>query len=154
MEDWSNGFRIDLPLAFASLNTPPAILSVVIVMVDADATFLYRKQGPIDFVAARRSLPTPLDKTHRRDGRPMLNNSGNDKIGLKGGGARLWQLIEDRTRAGADKEAIDRRIWDLFGEDRAVRRPRWVFTPGSDLWHHSFLAGHLRTGPPVVASGG
>jgi adenylate cyclase len=33
---------------------------------------------------------------------------------------RLWELVEDRTRAGADLEAIDRLIWDLFGEEWAV----------------------------------
>ncbi|MCB9562336.1 MAG: adenylate/guanylate cyclase domain-containing protein [Kofleriaceae bacterium] len=39
---------------------------------------------------------------------------------LKGSEARLWRLIEERTRPGADKAAIDRRIWDLFGETWAV----------------------------------
>lgn len=34
--------------------------------------------------------------------------------------ARLWKLIEDRARSGADVEAIDERIWDLFGEEWAV----------------------------------
>jgi class 3 adenylate cyclase len=29
---------------------------------------------------------------------------------------RLEKLIEERLSPGADKEAIDRRIWDLFGE--------------------------------------
>ncbi|MBN2551193.1 MAG: adenylate/guanylate cyclase domain-containing protein [Spirochaetales bacterium] len=33
---------------------------------------------------------------------------------------RLEKLIESRLRPGADKEAIDRRIWDLFGESWAV----------------------------------
>ena len=33
---------------------------------------------------------------------------------------RLWKLIEDRCEEGADTEAIDRRIWDLFGETWAV----------------------------------
>lgn len=33
---------------------------------------------------------------------------------------RLQQLIGERTRPGADKAAIDRRIWDLFGERWAV----------------------------------
>jgi class 3 adenylate cyclase len=40
--------------------------------------------------------------------------------GLKVSEARLWRLIEARTQAGADVEEIDRRIWDLFGEDWAV----------------------------------
>jgi adenylate cyclase len=39
---------------------------------------------------------------------------------LKGSEARLWALVEERTRAGADTARIDRRIWDLFGEDWAV----------------------------------
>lgn len=34
--------------------------------------------------------------------------------------ARLWKLIEERTRPGAEKKAIDRRIWDTFGEEWAV----------------------------------
>jgi adenylate cyclase len=33
---------------------------------------------------------------------------------------RLQQLIDERLHAGADKAAIDRRIWDLFGERWAV----------------------------------
>ncbi len=39
---------------------------------------------------------------------------------LKGSSARLWQLVEERTRTGADVAAIDQRIWDLFGEEWAV----------------------------------
>jgi class 3 adenylate cyclase len=39
---------------------------------------------------------------------------------LKGSEARLWALIEERTRGGADTQRIDQRIWDLFGEDWAV----------------------------------
>jgi adenylate cyclase len=39
---------------------------------------------------------------------------------LKGSEARLWRMIEDRLRPGADLEDIDRRIWDLFGETWAV----------------------------------
>jgi len=34
--------------------------------------------------------------------------------------ARLWKLVEERTKHGADTAAIDRRIWDLFGEEWAV----------------------------------
>jgi len=34
--------------------------------------------------------------------------------------ARLQLLIEERITPGADKAAIDRRIWDLFGERWAV----------------------------------
>ena len=39
---------------------------------------------------------------------------------VKGSEARLWNLIEERTRPGADTAAIDRRIWDLFGERWAI----------------------------------
>lgn len=39
---------------------------------------------------------------------------------LKGSSARLWKLVEERARAGADVAAIDQRIWDLFGEEWAV----------------------------------
>lgn len=40
--------------------------------------------------------------------------------GLKGSAARLWKLIEERSLVGADTEAIDRRIWDLFGQEWAI----------------------------------
>ncbi|MCX5745364.1 MAG: adenylate/guanylate cyclase domain-containing protein [Proteobacteria bacterium] len=33
---------------------------------------------------------------------------------------RLWRLVEERTRPGADVAAIDARIWSLFGDDWAV----------------------------------
>jgi class 3 adenylate cyclase len=33
---------------------------------------------------------------------------------------RLEKLIEERLRPGADQERIDRRIWDLFGEEWCV----------------------------------
>lgn len=39
---------------------------------------------------------------------------------LKGSETRLWQLIDERSRPGADVEAVDRRIWNLFGEEWAV----------------------------------
>jgi class 3 adenylate cyclase len=39
---------------------------------------------------------------------------------LKGSAVRLWALIEQRTKPGADHAAIDQRIWDLFGEEWAV----------------------------------
>ena len=39
---------------------------------------------------------------------------------LKVSEARLWRLIEERTKPGADVDEIDRRIWDLFGEEWAV----------------------------------
>src|SRR3954468_1669921 len=40
--------------------------------------------------------------------------------GLKASQGRLWKLIEERCRPGADTAAIDKRIWDLFGEDWAI----------------------------------
>lgn len=33
---------------------------------------------------------------------------------------RLERLIQERVAPGADKDAIDRRIWDLFGDEWAV----------------------------------
>jgi len=33
---------------------------------------------------------------------------------------RLQKLIQERLVPGADKDAVDRRIWDLFGEEWAV----------------------------------
>jgi class 3 adenylate cyclase len=42
-----------------------------------------------------------------------------DKL-LKGSESRLWDLIAERSRPGADQAALDRRIWDLFGETWAV----------------------------------
>ncbi len=33
---------------------------------------------------------------------------------------RLEKLIQERLNPGSDKEAIDRRIWDLFGEEWAI----------------------------------
>src|SRR3981189_1296137 len=39
---------------------------------------------------------------------------------LKGSESRLWTLIEERTRAGADTKRIDQRIWDLFGEEWSI----------------------------------
>src|SRR3954467_4812288 len=39
---------------------------------------------------------------------------------LKGSEVRLWSLVEERCRPGADVAEIDRRIWDLFGEDWAI----------------------------------
>ena len=39
---------------------------------------------------------------------------------LKWSETRLWELVEQRAQPGADVEAIDRRIWDLFGETWAV----------------------------------
>ena len=33
---------------------------------------------------------------------------------------RLEKLIAERLREGADKAAIDQRIWDLFGEEWCI----------------------------------
>lgn len=39
---------------------------------------------------------------------------------LKGSETRLWRLIADRVKPGANTKAIDARIWDLFGDTWAV----------------------------------
>jgi adenylate cyclase len=39
---------------------------------------------------------------------------------LKGSEERLWSLIAERARPGADAASIDRRVWDLFGEEWAI----------------------------------
>ena len=41
-------------------------------------------------------------------------------IGASASEDRLEKLIEDRLRPGADKDKIDNRIWDLFGESWAI----------------------------------
>ena len=41
-------------------------------------------------------------------------------IGSRASEDRLEKLIEERLKPGADKERIDRRIWDLFGESWCV----------------------------------
>lgn len=45
--------------------------------------------------------------------------SSNDD-GLKASQHRLWKLVEERCRPGADVAKLDQRIWDLFGEDWAI----------------------------------
>ena len=45
--------------------------------------------------------------------------SGHNE-GLKASQERLWKLVEERCKPGADVGAIDQRIWDLFGEDWAI----------------------------------
>jgi adenylate cyclase len=42
------------------------------------------------------------------------------RVGLSASRHRLERLIAERLQPGADKEYIDRRIWDLFGQTRAV----------------------------------
>ncbi len=49
----------------------------------------------------------------------QITMSGTDE-GLKASQAKLWKLVEERTQPGADTAAIDKRIWDLFGEDWAI----------------------------------
>lgn len=39
---------------------------------------------------------------------------------VKGSGHRLWELVAERAKPGADVRRIDERIWNLFGEDWAV----------------------------------
>jgi adenylate cyclase len=39
---------------------------------------------------------------------------------LKGSEVKLWQLVDARTQPGADRKAIDQRIWDLFGQEWAI----------------------------------
>jgi class 3 adenylate cyclase len=62
--------------------------------------------------------------------------SGEPGENLKGSGARLWALIDARTANGADKAAIDARIWDLFGEEWAV-----MFTDLSGFSRHAAAFG-------------
>jgi adenylate cyclase len=38
----------------------------------------------------------------------------------EGSAHRLWELIAERAEPGADVARIDERIWELFGEERAV----------------------------------
>ncbi|MDB4956371.1 MAG: putative adenylate/guanylate cyclase [Myxococcales bacterium] len=44
---------------------------------------------------------------------------GSDN-GLTTSADRLWKLIDQRTKVGADTAVIDQRIWDLFGEEWAI----------------------------------
>ncbi|XDD51659.1 adenylate/guanylate cyclase domain-containing protein [Leptospira sp. WS92.C1] len=41
-------------------------------------------------------------------------------IGASASEDRLEKLVQDRLQPGADKEMIDQRIWDLFGEEWCV----------------------------------
>lgn len=43
-----------------------------------------------------------------------------DERDLGRSAARLWKLIAERAKTGADVATIDQRIWDLFGEEWAV----------------------------------
>ncbi|MEI8256788.1 MAG: adenylate/guanylate cyclase domain-containing protein, partial [Deltaproteobacteria bacterium] len=54
------------------------------------------------------------------DHRGMADRWNDDEFPLKGNASRLWRLIEARTRADADVQQVDARIWDLFGEELAV----------------------------------
>ena len=42
------------------------------------------------------------------------------QIGSRASADRLELLIEERLKPGADKSRIDKRVWNLFGEKRAV----------------------------------
>jgi class 3 adenylate cyclase len=42
------------------------------------------------------------------------------QVGQSASEARLEKLIEERLKPGVDKEAIDARIWDLFGDSWAI----------------------------------
>jgi class 3 adenylate cyclase len=42
------------------------------------------------------------------------------RVGVSASEARLEALIKERLEPGADRERIDERIWDLFGEDWCV----------------------------------
>ncbi|MBL0218806.1 MAG: adenylate/guanylate cyclase domain-containing protein [Myxococcales bacterium] len=44
---------------------------------------------------------------------------GRDAV-LNSSAARLWKLIDERIKVGADTTAIDQRIWDLFGEEWSI----------------------------------
>lgn len=48
------------------------------------------------------------------------HDGSHSERALKGSEGRLWRMIEERTRHGADTAAIDKRLWDLFGEELAV----------------------------------
>ena len=65
-----------------------------------------------------------VDEERPRGGSPELHRDQYTghmaNIDLKGSEERLWALIEERTRAGADTRAIDQRIWDLFGDEWAI----------------------------------
>lgn len=53
------------------------------------------------------------------------------RVGLSASRHRLERLIAERRQPGADKALIDRRIWDLFGQTRAV-----MFTDLSGFSRH------------------
>ncbi|MBI5209434.1 MAG: adenylate/guanylate cyclase domain-containing protein [Elusimicrobia bacterium] len=42
------------------------------------------------------------------------------QVGAGASHDRLEKLLEERLKPGADKAAVDRRVWDLFGEEWAV----------------------------------
>jgi adenylate cyclase len=44
--------------------------------------------------------------------------AGNPHLGLSEG--RLWNLIEERTKLGANTDEVDRKIWDLYGTRLAI----------------------------------
>ena len=42
------------------------------------------------------------------------------RVSISSAQDRLERLIDERLRKGSDKQAVDRRIWDLFGEEWTV----------------------------------
>jgi len=50
----------------------------------------------------------------------MLSNMLAHRVGAEASYQRLERLIRLRLEPGADKAAIDARIWDLFGEEWAI----------------------------------
>ena len=56
----------------------------------------------------------------RRTYAPGPNMANPPDHDFKGSEGRLWRLVEERARPGADTARIDQRIWDLFGEEWAV----------------------------------
>jgi len=61
----------------------------------------------------------------------MIGLMSAKTAGLKGSEGRLWNLIEQRSQPEADVASIDRRIFDLFGEQWSV-----MFTDLSGFSRH------------------
>ena len=63
---------------------------------------------PLSLTGGRGSNPLPSAMSYRKS---ILTTASED---------RLERLIKERLRPRANKERIDKRIWDLFGEDWCV----------------------------------
>jgi class 3 adenylate cyclase len=59
-------------------------------------------------------VPRRLDRERKNRVRYIL------QVAQGASQARLERLIEERIKPGSDKDAIDARIWDLFGESWAI----------------------------------